>query len=82
MGLPDVISFDFMNPPSQSALEDALHQLVLLEAVESVETQKVIKLAGEIFLSKSQRSLLEIFFLIISKISSFLSPFIFFLQDY
>lgn len=41
MGLPDIVTFDFMSPPSQNALKDALQQLVLLEAVESVETQRI-----------------------------------------
>ena len=41
MGLPDVITFDFMSPPSEDSLKDALRQLVQLGAVESIESQKV-----------------------------------------
>jgi len=41
MGLRDVISFDFMSPPSEDSLKDALRQLVQLSAVESIESQQI-----------------------------------------
>lgn len=41
LGLKDVVEFDFMASPATSALKSALQQLVLLQAVESMENQKV-----------------------------------------
>ena len=41
MGLRDVVTFDFMSPPAENAIKDALQQLVLLQAVDSVQNQKV-----------------------------------------
>lgn len=41
LGLKDVLTFDFMSQPHEGGLKDALNQLLLLGAVESVESQKV-----------------------------------------
>eukprot|EP00794_Sanderia_malayensis_P018846 gene18846-20744_t len=41
VGIKDVLGFDFMDPPSSDAINNALEELVLLGAVESVETQKL-----------------------------------------
>jgi len=41
LGVNDVLRFDFMDSPSQEALQDALRQLVLLKAVNSLNEQKL-----------------------------------------
>ena len=41
MGISDLSSFDFMDPPSKLAIQNATEELVLLGAVESVQTEKV-----------------------------------------
>lgn len=41
LGLKDVLTFDFMSQPHEGGLQDALNQLLLLGAVESVESQKI-----------------------------------------
>jgi len=41
MGLTDILNFDFISAPSEDTLQDAFKQLVLLEAIESEESQKI-----------------------------------------
>ena len=42
MGVQDVLNFDFISPPSEAILQEAFKELVLLEAIETVENQKVL----------------------------------------
>ncbi|XP_065065163.1 ATP-dependent RNA helicase DHX33-like [Rhopilema esculentum] len=41
MGISDLSSFDFMDPPSTMAIQNAIEELVLLGAVESAQTEKL-----------------------------------------
>ncbi len=43
IGIKDVKTFDFMDPPEPNAIQNALEELVLLGAVDSTETQQVCK---------------------------------------
>ena len=42
MGVQDVLNFDFISPPSEAILQEAFKELVLLEAIETVDNQKVL----------------------------------------
>lgn len=41
MGIPSISKFDFMDPPDDDAIENALQDLILLGAVDSAENEKV-----------------------------------------
>lgn len=44
MGITDILSFDFMDPPSEESLVSALEQLVLLKAVHKETTLQLTPL--------------------------------------
>ena len=41
MGISNVASFDFMDPPDDDSIQNALEELCFLGAIESVESEKV-----------------------------------------
>ena len=41
MGITDIPAFDFMDPPTPEAIQNALEELVLVGAVKSIESQEV-----------------------------------------
>lgn len=50
IGIQDIASFDFLDPPPSDAIEGALRQLVLLDAIECINPSDE---KGEKYLEKS-----------------------------
>ena len=59
MGMSDISKFDFMDPPSEDSIQNALQELWLLGAIESVESEKVSCLSSFELFSKGKSRLIS-----------------------